>query len=160
MDAFGIIAIILAVVGVLGGFLPVIPGPAMSWLGLLFVYLSDKADGELTLAAIIIWLLATIAISIADFILPGVMTRLTGGHKAGERGALVGLIVGFFFTPVGMILGSFLGAFLGEYLAERQNFATSLKSACGAFLAFILSTGLKVIFSVILLWVVVAHLIH
>jgi len=159
MDIFGIIAIILAIAGIAGGFLPIIPGPPLSWLGLLFVYFSAKADEPISFTALMIWLAITIAISVADYILPGMLTKLTGGHKAAERGAFIGLIIGLFFTPVGMVLGSFLGAFAGEYFAERQNFGASLKAACGAFLAFILSTGMKVLFSAVVLWVIVEHLI-
>jgi len=158
MDAFGIIAIVLAVIGIAGGFLPVIPGPPLSWVALLLVYLSENAKDELSVTALVIWLVITVVITILDYVLPGVLTKVTGGHKAAQRGAIVGLIAGMLFTPIGMILGSFLGAFLGELTLGKQDVTASLKAASGAFLAFILTTGLKVIFSVILLWQVLTNL--
>lgn len=94
-----------------------------------------------------------------DYLLPGYMAKLTGGHRGAERGALVGLIVGIFFTPIGMVLGCFLGAFLGELIVEGESPARALSAATGAFLAFILTTGIKVIFSVIALWQVIKHLL-
>jgi len=158
MDALGIIAIILAVIGIAGGFLPIVPGPPLSWVALLLVYFSESAKDELSVSALVIWLVIAVVITILDYVLPGIFTKVTGGHKAAEKGAIIGLIVGLLFTPVGMILGSFLGAFLGELLFEKQDVSASLKAASGAFIAFILTTGIKVIFSVILLWQVLAHL--
>jgi len=158
MDAFGIIAIILAVIGIAGGFLPVVPGPPLSWVALLLVYFSESAKDELSVAVLVIWLAIAVVITILDYVLPGVLTKFTGGHKAAQRGAMIGLIAGMLLTPIGMILGSFLGAFLGELLVGKQDVTASLKAASGAFLAFILTTGIKVIFSVILLWQVLSNL--
>ena len=153
-----IAAIILAILGIAGGFLPVMPGPPLSALALLFVFLCDKATDPLSLTALIIWVIVAAALTAMDYILPGMLTHVTGGHKAAERGATLGLIAGMLFTPVGMVMGSFLGAFLGEYFAERQGFTASLKAAAGSFLAFILTTGIKVIYSVLVLWQVLVHL--
>ena len=158
MDAFGIIAIVLAVIGIAGGFLPVVPGPPLSWVALLLVYFSESAKDEVSVTALVVWLVIAVVITVLDYVLPGVFTKVTGGHKAAEKGAMIGLIVGLFLTPIGMILGSFLGAFIGELMVEKQDIAASLKAAPGAFIAFILTTGIKVIFSAILLWQVLSHL--
>lgn len=158
MDAIGIIAIILAAVGIAGSFLPVLPGPPLSWVALLLVNFSSMAKDEVSTTALIIWLIATIAITVADYVLPSLLTKAMGGHKAAERGAIIGLIIGLFLTPIGMILGSFIGAFLGEFLSEKQDVFASLKAASGTFLSFILTTGIKAIFSAILLWQVLIHL--
>ncbi len=158
MDVLGVIAIVLAIIGIAGGVLPVVPGPPLSWAALLLVYFSDGAKDEVSMTALIVWLVIAVVITILDYVLPGVFTKVTGGQKAAEKGAMIGLIAGLFLTPVGMILGSFLGAFLGELMVGKQDVVSSLKAASGAFIAFILTTGLKVIFSVILLWQVLAHL--
>jgi len=158
MDALGIVAIILAIVGIAGGFLPILPGPPVSWIALLLVSFSDKAEDPVSTTALIVWLVIAVIITLADYLMPGIMTKVTGGHKAAEKGANIGLLVGLFLTPAGMILGSFIGAFIGEYVAEKQSFGNSLKAAAGAFAAFILTTGIKVIFSVIILWQILVHL--
>ena len=158
MDALGIIAIILAVIGIAGGFLPVVPGPPLSWVALLLVYFTESAKDEVSVTALVVWLVIAVVITVLDYVLPGVFTKVTGGHKAAEKGAMIGLFVGLFLTPIGMILGSFLGAFIGELVVEKQDIAASLKAASGAFIAFILTTGIKVIFSAILLWQVLSHL--
>ncbi len=158
MDIVGIIAIILALIGIAGGFLPIIPGPPLSWVALLLVNFSDKADGTISTAALIIWLVVAIVITIADYLLPGMMTKVTGGHKSSEIGAMIGLFAGLLFTPIGMVLGSFLGALIGELIFAKQDFITSLKAATGAFIAFILTVGMKVIFSVMVLLQVFKYL--
>jgi len=150
MDATSIFAIILGVVGIIGGFIPILPGPPISWVALLLTYFSDRADGQVTTTSLIIWLIITILVTILDYILPGIFAKATGGHKGATRGANIGLIIGLFLTPIGMILGSFIGAFLGEYFSEMQDFSHSLKAAFGTFIAFICTTGMKVICSVII----------
>lgn len=158
MDALAIIAIVLAVIGIIGGIVPMLPGPPISWCALLCMYLSSSPDEPITLTALIIWLIATVVITVLDYIMPGITSRWFGGHKAAERGALIGMIAGMFLTPIGMVLGSFLGAFFGEYITQNKNAGASLKAAVGAFSAFILTTGAKVIFSTIILWQVIAAL--
>jgi len=158
MDAFGIIAIILAVVGIAGGFLPVLPGPPVSWVALLLVFLSASAKDPVSVTALVLWLVIAIIITVMDYIFPSLMTKYTGGHKTAERGAFIGLFAGLVLTPVGMVLGSFIGAFIGELLVGKQDAVSSLKAAFGTFLAFILTTGIKVIYSVIMLWQVLVHL--
>ena len=82
-------------------------------------------------------------------------TKLTGGSRHAERGAMVGLILGIIFTPVGMILGSFLGAFLMELYYNDKGASQALKAAVGSFLGFITGTGLKTKVSVILMWKII-----
>lgn len=158
MDIFGIFAIVLAVIGIVGGFLPLIPGPPLSAVALLMVFFSEKAADPLVLAALVIWAIAAVLLTVMDYVLPGMLAKAAGGHKAAERGATIGLLVGLFLTPVGMVVGSFAGAFIGEFLTEGQGFAASLKAAAGTFVAFIFTTGVKVIYSVLVLWQVLSHL--
>lgn len=158
MDSLSIIALILGVLGIAGGFLPVLPGPPISGAAMLCLYLSTDADEPISRTALLIWLAAAIALTVLDYVMPGLMTKVAGGHKSGSRGATIGLIIGLFFTPVGMVMGSFLGAFLAEWLAEDQSMGKALKAAAGTFLAFLFSTGLKVIFAVIVMWQLITHI--
>ena len=100
------------------------------------------------------WILIIIValVSVVDYIVPMYFTKMTGGSRYAERGALVGLIAGIILTPVGMILGSFLGAFLFELYYSRKGTEQALKAAFGSFIGFITGTGLKTIVSVIIMW--------
>jgi len=151
-----IIAIIFSLVGILGGFLPVIPGPPLSWIALLLIYF----DGKISLSELLIWLFFATIITVMDYILPSITSKLAGGHKSAEIGAMVGLIAGIILTPVGMIMGCFLGAFFGEFLFGKSDFQKSLKTAIASFAGLMLSTGIKVIFSVAVLWQILSKIIN
>lgn len=84
-------------------------------------------------------------ITILDYVIPAVGTKQFGGSKYGTFGAVVGVIVGL-FTPLpgGIIMGAFLGAFIGEFIRHQQP-GQALKAAFGAFVGFLVSTGMQLI---------------
>ena len=154
METFIIILAILAgVIGIAGSILPGLPGTPVSWIGLLLLYVWGNGAAEgLTVKGLIIWGIIVALVSVIDYIVPMYFTKVTGGSKYAERGAMAGLIIGIFLTPVGMILGSFLGAFLAEFYYNRQGAGQALKAAIGSFLGFITGTGLKTIVAVLIFW--------
>ncbi|MCR5745937.1 MAG: DUF456 domain-containing protein [Bacteroidales bacterium] len=151
MLALKIIAVILGLVGLVGCILPVIPGPPLSWLGLLLVWFTHPEG--LTSGLLITWLVITVVVTILDYVAPSWITTKTGGSKAAGRGAFVGLILGLlFFPPWGMIAGSFIGALVAEVIVGGSAVADSVKPAFGSFLGFLLSTGLKLTASAVMLF--------
>ncbi len=148
-----ILAGILLLLGFLGTFVPVLPGAPLAWGGLLLAYFS--AYNEISILCLIITAVVAVAVSVLDNILPVYMTNRTGGSKAATIGSTIGLIAGFFLGPAGIIAGPFLGALAGELIHSDGNFAASLKSAWGAFLGFLLGTGLKMIAVGFFIWIFV-----
>lgn len=157
MTTLIIMAIICAVIGVLGSIIPGLPGPPLSWVALLLFYL-DKTSDEITRKTLFVWLAVVTLVSVLDYVLPAYLTKASGGHKAAQIGATLGLFAGMLFTPVGMIGGSILGAFLGEFLVDNAGVWDSFKASMGAFLGFITTLLLKVICSGIILWKVLGYL--
>lgn len=157
MSTFAIIAIICAVVGILGSVVPGLPGPPLSWVALLLMYL-DKTNDGISMTALIVWFIVVAVVTVLDYVIPAIFTKATGGHKAASIGATIGLFAGMFMTPIGMIGGSLLGAFLGEYLVENGGTWASFKASIGAFLGFIVTMVMKVICASIILWKVIAIL--
>ncbi|MBQ7254620.1 MAG: DUF456 domain-containing protein [Bacteroidales bacterium] len=146
-----IIAILLAVAGLVGCILPVLPGPPISWGALLLLYFFG--NGEMSPEFLLIWLGITIVVTILDYVVPAQFTRITGGSKAAGRGSLVGLFAGLiFFPPWGMIIGAFLGAFAAEVIINRKALADSIKPALGSFAGFIAGTFLKLVASGLMFW--------
>ena len=145
-----ILAILAGVVGIAGSIIPGLPGPPVSWVGLLLLFIWGPE--EVPIKALAIWGIVMVAVSVIDYLVPMYFTKMTGGSRFAERGALVGLIAGIIFTPIGMILGSFLGAFLSEMYWGGKPAGDALKEAFGSFLGFITGTGLKTIVSVLILW--------
>lgn len=148
-----VLAILAAIVGLGGSILPGLPGLPFSWIGLLLLYLWGPE--EMPLKTLVIWGAVVVIASVVDYFVPMYFTKLTGGSKYAERGAIVGLIAGIVLTPVGMILGSFLGAFFFELYYTRKGSGQALKAAFGSFLGFITGTGLKIIVSILILWRVI-----
>ncbi len=157
MDALvSILAIVAGIIGIAGSILPGLPGTPVSWIGLLILYIwgiGTNAAGEgLSTKGLIIWGVVVVIVSIIDYIVPMYFTKITGGSKYAERGAMIGLVAGIFLTPVGMILGSFIGAFVAEMAYARKDALSALKAAIGSFLGFMLGTGLKTIVACLIMW--------
>ena len=146
-----IIAVIIGLIGIVGCFLPVLPGPPISWVALLLLYFFG--NGEMSLRFLLIWLGITVFVTILDNVVPAQFTRVTGGSKAAGRGSMIGLLVGLiFFPPWGMLIGAFLGALLAEVLVNRSSIADSVKPALGSFLGFLAGTFFKFVSSALMFW--------
>ena len=153
METFFIIfALVCAIVGVLGSILPALPGPPFSYLGLLLLLPCEGADISKT--ALWVYGILLVIVTILDYIAPVWLTNASGGSKQATRGSMIGLIVGLFvFPPWGLIFGPFVGAFLGELMTQSSK-SKALKVALMSFLGFILTTGMKIIYGGVLLFMV------
>ena len=157
-----VLAVLAGVIGIAGSILPALPGTPVGWVGLLILYIwghGVNASGDpMTMKTLIIWGVAVLIVSVIDYFVPMYFTKVTGGSRYAERGAMAGLIVGIFLTPVGMILGSFLGAFLSEMYWGKKEAGPALKAAVGSFLGFLLGTGIKTIVAVCIFWQIIVFL--
>ena len=150
MDVFLIItSLFLFLLGVLGSFLPVLPGPITSWFGFLLLYFSDLI--LISKKLLIITLVIALFIWILDYFIPAIGAKKFGGSKYGMIGTTLGLIVGLISPiPGGVFIGPFFGALIGELL-KKNNSKIALRAAFGSFLGFLASTFLKFIVSIIYL---------
>ncbi len=135
-----ILAGFFMLIGILGCFLPVLPGPPLSYVGLLLMQLQSEAP--FTLNFMILWLVITIVVTGLDYVIPAYGTRRYGGSKWGVLGTFIGLVIGLFFTPVGIIVGPLLGALVGEYIAGKDS-KDAMRAAWGSFVGFLLGTLIK-----------------
>lgn len=136
-----ILGIVLILAGIAGCILPVIPGPPLSWAGLLLLHWTRFA--QFSAAFLLVMACLAIAVTVLDYLIPVWGTKKFGGSKAGMWGATIGIFAGiFFFPPVGIIVGPFIGAVLGEIIAGKES-GPALKAGLGSFIGFLLSTGLK-----------------
>lgn len=78
--------------------------------------------------------------------MPAYLVNKAKGTRSGQRGALVGAILGLFFSPPGILLGPFIGALIGE-LAAGTDSSKAMRSAWFAFLGFISGSFLKLLFA-------------
>lgn len=155
------IAVILGVLGIVGSIVPALPGPPLSWLGVLMMFIRHQIFGSgdaVSTSALLIWLGITVLVTVLDYLVPGWMTKMTGGSKYAGWGATAGLLIGMFVPPVGIIIGALAGAFIAEIAFVGSDLWTSAKSAAGAFVGFLLGTGLKLVASGIMLWKIITFI--
>jgi uncharacterized protein YqgC (DUF456 family) len=134
----------LVLVGFMGSILPIIPGPPISWAGLLLLKWTDFVDDHGAAYENALWILLffVILVTILDYVVPIMGTKKYGGSKRGVWGATIGVVVGLFFGPLGIIIGPFLGAYIGEISTGKKD-KDALRAAWGSFMGFLLGVGLK-----------------
>jgi len=137
-----IIAALFMVAGIIGAFLPILPGTPLSYIGILILHF--RYDSHFSWLFLIMWGLAVAITTTLDSFLPAEGARRTGGSKTGIYGAFLGGVLGlFFFPPAGILIGPVIGAFVGELIAGKKT-DSALRSALGSFVGFLIATGLKV----------------
>ena len=152
-----LIGFVCVIVGILGSFLPVLPGPSISWIGILLLYLTNAIPANYWILGIS--LLITIVLTILDYIIPAKGTKKFGGSSYGIWGTNIGLIVGLIAPiPLGFLIGPFVGAFAGELIYDRKDHQRALKAATGSLIGFLASSFMKFIVCIIylglFLWIV------
>lgn len=138
------------IVGLLGSFLPVLPGPSVSWVGILLLYLVEGVPFSHT----VVWItfLVALAVTVLDFIIPAQGTKRFGGSKYGIWGTNIGLIIGIFSpVPFGFIIGPFVGALIGEFIYNSKDSNRAMKAAFGSFIGFLASVFIKFVICIIFL---------
>ena len=123
MDIFLIILGVLCLLaGLAGCFLPVLPGPPVSYVGLLLLHFTDKIHFSTT--HLILWAFLVIIVQVMD--------------------CMIGTIAGLFvFPPWGVLIGPFAGAVIGELFGGKKS-AEAFKAGLGAFVGFLFSVVVKV----------------
>ena len=143
MDIFLLLlGFVFVCLGIIGSFLPVLPGPLTSWGGLLLLHSTNIVPMDwtflgVTLAiALLIWIL--------DYFIPAMGTKRFGGTRYGVYGTTIGLLIGLLSPiPFGMLIGAFLGAFIGEMIYDSKDTNRALKASFGAFFGFLASATIK-----------------
>lgn len=141
-----LLAALILLVGVLGSILPILPGAPISVVTLIVCKLLNIT--ELSWWVIVLFVLLTALSIFLDYIIPVVTTKRMGGSKYGMIGLLIGFVVGIFFSPFGLfslILAPFFGALIGELLYDIKNGQRALKSALGAMIGFLITSGFSLL---------------
>lgn len=144
MDTFLFIsAFLVLLLGMVGSIVPAMPGVPLAYLSLWL----GRWSGYTPFSNTFMWIMAgvTLVVFLADYFLPPLIVKRSGGSKAATWGSIIGMVAGLIFTPVGMLLGMLLGAFLGEFWYAKKSGGEALKAAMGTFVGFLLGTGLKLL---------------
>ena len=141
-----VLASLFIILGIIGSFIPIIPGPLTSWSGLLI--LSFSSSITISPFFLVLSFIIALFIFIIDNIISILGAKKFGGGKGSVIGSSIGLILGIIFLgPFGLLFGPFTGAFLGELYMNQDNKKGALKAAIGALLGFITGVSLKFMIS-------------
>ncbi len=156
---FIIVSIILLILGMIGTFLPVLPGLLLSFCGLL-IY---KYGAEANLPIIWLWIfgILTAISAVLNYVIPAKTNRKYGGTRWGSIGSVVGTLVGMFFIPIpfGFLIGMFAGVFIGELLHDSSDKKKAFNSTKGALIGFLYGTGFNLMVGLAMFLVVIVDII-
>lgn len=148
---------ILILLGVIGCFLPVLPGPPLGFAGILLLHFSSQTQFSVTF--LVVMGVVVLIVTALDYLVPMMGAKKFGGSRMGIIGCVVGLILGiFFFPPIGIIIGPFLGAIAGE-LINGDDLNKAVKSGLGSFIGYLFGTGVKLAVSLVMAYFYVARII-
>jgi uncharacterized protein YqgC (DUF456 family) len=137
-----VIGSIFVLLGIAGCVLPILPGPVLSFLGLLLLALLKQFSPPLTSTLMIVMAILTVVVTIGDYIIPLWGAKKYGTSKWGIWGSVAGMAIGIFFSPFGMLLGAFIGAVTVEWLVQKER-SKALKAGWGVFVGSLAGTALK-----------------
>jgi uncharacterized protein YqgC (DUF456 family) len=133
---------ILVLLGIAGCVLPILPGPVLTFLGLLLLALLKGFFPPLTPTLMIVMAILTVVVTIGDYMIPLMGAKKYGTSKWGIWGSVAGMAIGLLFSPFGMLLGAVIGAVAVEWLVQK-NKEKALKAGWGVIVGSLLGAVLK-----------------
>lgn len=143
MEPLTVLAALLVAVGVAGLVIPVLPGLALTVLGMLIWAASTGG----TTAWVVFGIAAVVAVIgwVVQYVVPGRRMKAAG---VPTRTLLVGAvcaIIGFFVIPVlGLFVGFVLGVLLAEY-ARQRDLGAAWRQTVVALKGVLLSIGIELL---------------
>ena len=145
-----IIAFVLLILGLLGSIIPGLPGPPLSFIGILLIHFFTGT--QFSTSFLLSWAVIVILVFLLDYFMQVWGVKKFGGGRKAILGTFSGLFMGLLFPPVGLLIGPFIGAFIGALLEVQDDNTRALKVAIGSFIGFVTGTILKLVVSSVLLY--------
>jgi len=135
------VTLIVMLFGLVGSVLPVLPGTPVVLIAAIGhrLYFGDASISNLFLAALVV--LTGLSL-LLDFLASVIGAKKFGATWRGMVGAILGGIVGLFFTVPGIVLGPFVGALALEMTGGKE-FKVALRAGTGAVIGLLLGVVAK-----------------
>ncbi len=144
---FILLTICAIIVGILGTFVPVLPGIPLAFLAILLYGWYDGFEHISPTYLIVLGIFTIISIVVDQLSMILGMKVFKSDNRA-IIGSAIGSIVGIFiWPPFGILIFCFLGAFIVEYYLYKDS-TRAFRSSIGALVGFISGTLFKVILGV------------
>ena len=145
-----IIAFVLLILGLLGSIIPGLPGPPLSFIGILLIHFFTGT--QFSTSFLLTWAVIVVLVFLLDYFMQVWGVKKFGGGRKATIGTFLGLFAGFIFPPIGLLIGPFIGAFIGALLEVQGDNTRALNVAIGSFIGFVTGTILKLVVSSVLLY--------
>lgn len=123
------LGVVLLIAGLFGALLPILPGPPLSFIGLVVLQLSKQV--QFTMAFLVSAGVVAFLITLLDYYIPAWFTKKMKSSPQATKGAVIGTVLGLFILPpFGIVVLPVVGAFAGELMA-----GSSVKKASASALA-------------------------
>jgi uncharacterized protein YqgC (DUF456 family) len=130
-----IVALLVMFCGAIGSVVPILPGTPIIFIAAVLHRLYFGAAGANNWVLLGLLLLTVISF-LFDYLSGTYGAKKLGATWRGMLGAIIGGLVGLFFSLPGIILGPFIGAMLFELLGGSK-FKHAARAGLGAFLGLI-----------------------
>lgn len=145
-----LIGLAIMLVGLVGVFLPVVPGVPLMLLGAFaYAWLTDferLSGGWLALLSLL-----TVASLLVDVLATAWAARRMGASRRAATGAAVGTLLGvLLFGAYGSLAGGFTGAVAGDLSLNRPT-DVAFRSGAGAFIGFLIAIAADLLFGLAIL---------
>lgn len=143
-----ILLILFLFMGIVGTFLPILPGPSFIVIGAL-IHGILTGFTPVSMANILVLCLFALAAWVGQYLLTALGARHFGGSAKGIWGATIGLFIGFFIPLIGgMFIGAFVGGLLCELYFEQKELKEASKSGAGAVAGILISFIMELLISI------------
>ena len=95
-----IIALILLVLGLLGSMIPGLPGPPLSFIGILLIHFFTGTQFSTSL--LWTWGIVVVLVFVLDYTVQAWGVKKFGGGRRATIGTFAGLFAGLLFPPIGL----------------------------------------------------------
>jgi len=147
MDILLIVGGILVLIGIIGSVVPVIPGPALSFAGLVLLFLS-KGSEAVSIFSLIVFAVAMALLVLLDYVAPILGAKFAGASKGALIWAIGGALLGIiFFPPLGIFIGAIVGAIIGE-MQNGKEFGDAAKAGLGVVVGSAMTIILQLIYAI------------
>lgn len=149
MDWYWVLASFLVVLGFIGLLVPILPGIAFIFSGLLLAAWIDHFSRVSEMTMVIIGIISLLA-WLVDFFASYFTAKKAKASKLALFGTLIGAVVGVLAGVIGLIVGPIIGAVVGEFIS-RQNASDATRVGIAAGMGFILALVVKLLLATLVM---------
>jgi len=153
-----VISFLVMFTGLVGAIVPMIPGPPLVLAGAFIYAAYTKFAVVGWKAMILLTVLAGVGV-VLDYSAWVFGAKKLGATKLGIGFGMLGLIVGLFFLPWGLIVGPLVGVGIGEAIAKRRA-VPAVKASAGSLLGVVVGVIVKFFICLVMIGIFIVALVR